>query len=557
MGKIWWVIVGIAGVVAAAFLAVFITVAIGVGTSASKLEDISLGDDTPEASPEESVWVNEDGVMAWRPMSSGEKVAVAIFTLGTALNSESVQGRQMLGADTTSFVGLSRDYGIDKASVWYRGHRLEGADPASFRVAAHGWAVDDAHVWQGSAKVMDNPVPGAKLVDVSGNVYKLGEQGYYRDKALPERPVGEVTPFCHSFYRMNGGLWAEAQRLADWGDGAFEMDCDSSVTRRAGVEDISANKGMLYADGAAVRLARLDGSVTEVARFDAPVAQAEKTGFSSEPLWLFQLDSGAVLLGEIAGSEEMQSLGTHPTLDMKAALEREGELWLGEALYFLRLEKDWAPGAYADAAGEAEVIGGYVLSEGGVYSWGQRVAVPGGRALRVVYQDTLLVGPMCLSYGRYLTDVPMGLDDHGVLEACDVHRAPNFISYDGLRIGFRQDYRRLERNPDGNHEIRLGDVVIENEGDVERVLPERFVQSIRFMVTSEGRPFEAEVERPVPGDKGYVLPARGTLSWPVQVQSPNPSPSLSYRLELQHLPERAEVLGDAPFAFAHAYLDAP
>lgn len=505
-------------------------------------------------------WVVEGGVVAWRPMSGVERATVAVLSMGTAMNEDWVQGRLVTEADPDTFRALSRDYGVDAQAVWHEGVRLDGADPGSFRLAGYGFALDQAAIWRQELRLMLNPAPPeAELVSFSTEVFALDGRAYWLAEPLPELPEGAVEPFCRDFYQMNGALWLGPDRLSPLDKAAFEVSCDSSVPTRyqdgIGQEDITANNGLFYADGPALFVAWLDGSVTEIARFDAPVTLVEEVGWTIDPVSLVQLGDGTVLLGDLADAARMQALGTYPPLDPRAATDRVGEVRLGDMLYRLRSAEDRAPGHYADEVVAPVEIGNYTLSEGVIYSWGEPVAMPGDLPLRLLNPDTLLVGTMCLSYGRYLTDVPPDLDPADVFTACDVHRPSDRLAYDGLRIGFQPGNAVLGFNPNGLNEVRLGWVQVENTGTAPRIVPEEFVASIRFMVTTEGRPFEAEVTRPAPGPEGYRLAPDETLTWPVLVQSPNPRPSLGYRLDLTHPPDRARVLGQAPLEFGHGYLD--
>ena len=547
MRRAFWIFIAAGGIA----LVVVLALQRNIGTLTASLS----GRDDRLGNP---AWVVEDGVVAWRPMSGGEKAAVAIFSLGMAMNEDWVQGRLVPEADPHTFRALSRDYGVDAQAVWHEGVRLDGADPDS--LAGYGFAVDRAAIWRQARPLMPNPAPPeAELTAFSTDVFVLDGRAYWQTEPLPEPPAGAVEPFCRDFYRMNGALWLGPDRLAPLDETAFEVSCDGSVMTRyqdgIGQEDISANDGLLYADGPALVVARLDGRVTEIARFDVPVTLVEEVDQTIDPISLVQLGDGNVLLGDLADAEGMQPLGTHAPLDPRTAADRMGELRLGDTLYRLRSAEDRAPGHYADRFVEPVEMGNYTLSEGVIYSRGEPVATPGDLPLRLLNPDTLLVGPMCLSYGRYLTDVRPDIDPADVFTACDVHRPPGRLAYDGLRVGFEQGQMVLGINPNGLTEVRLGWVLIENTGAAPRMVPEEFIASVRFMVTTEGRPFEVTVTRPAPLPEAYLLDPGETLTWPVQVQSPDPRPRLGYRLELTHPPERARVLGQAPFEFGHGYFN--
>lgn len=539
-GKTFWLasvlILGLGGLLVGVF---------GVSTPTGEDGDV------PATAAPRDVWVVEDGVMAWRPMTTGEKAAVAIFSLGLALNEPFVQGRKMRGADVSSFRGLSPDYGVDKRAVWFRGLVLEGAGRDSFRVADHGFGWDDGAIWRGDVRIMANPAPGADLIALSPTIYMLGARGYYLDQVMDEPPLTAPASHCRGWHVTNGALWLEARRLAAMGEEARVLSCDGAKTTRDGVEDISRNAGILIADGPLLLRFRRDGGQEEVARFDAEIAQAEITHLD---LLFLQLKTGEVLaLDPLRPERGVQGLGARAPLDMKRALAREGEVWLDDSVWFRSPGEDQGQGPFLREVGtDGEVLGDYLRLGGRIYKWGRPLATPGDLPVTPLGPSRIMIGDMCVSFGQYVTDLPEDFTERQGVERCDVHRPPNPILYAGLEIGFREGFiRRGGADAEGLFPYHLGEVFLRNAGVEAVQVDAAFVRSIDFRAFGEADWVTVDVERPRATAGRYRLAPGATLSWPVEVRGPEGAPPIGYVLEANHLPERAAIFGTARFQIGH------
>lgn len=285
------------------------------------------------------VWVVENDIVIWRPLGAAEKAFVGILSFGTALDQDWVQGRVMPQADARSFRGLSRNYGVDKNAVWYQGEILPSADPASFQVADFSFARDKNTIWRGGRAILPNPASTEALFEAfSPAVFRVGAQGYYFDKPLPETPQGLVTPFCRDWYAMNGALWLARSRIAPLFAPEFVVTCDASTVTRNGQEIIAANRGITWGEKARILTADLNGTVRLLYQFDAKIARIGpvKALQSGSDFMLLQLVDGEVLLADYsADGRGVQSLGHYESLNFEDVLQQKGELWLGGDVYLI------------------------------------------------------------------------------------------------------------------------------------------------------------------------------------------------------------------------------
>ena len=506
-----------------------------------------------------SVWVVEDGVMAWRPASAGQQLVGAILTMGASLSSADMQGRKMPGADVSSFRGLTRDYGVDASAVWYRGQRLDAADASSFHVADFGFAWDDSAIWQGSSRVADNPEPGTQLQAHSASIYSLGQSSFYHGQPMKEVPLAPPVHYCRDWHLTNKALWRGAARVATVGETPKLVSCDNSALRRNGVEDISENEGIVLSTGNQLFRFKLDNGQDTLASFDSDIQRAEPfriPGYWDQELVMLQLDTGEVVLIDLLMSGgSMQSLGTLPA-DVQVNLDREGEFWLGETVWFPLSQDAIRPGEYLKQGGaNAQIMGDYLLLDDNVYHWGAVLATAGALPVQSLSSSQLLIGDMCVNFGRYVTDLPDGFTDRQVYELCDVHRRPNPILYAGLEIGFREAFQQTEgADVQGLIPYHLGEVYLRNVTSETIELAEDFVASVDFKVSGGSGWVSVAVDRPEATGGRYIIPAGTSLAWPITIRSTDTDPFFGYLLEGQHSAERAAIFPGPNFEIGHGQL---
>lgn len=516
----------------------------------------------PQSIPSDTreVWVIEDGIVAWRPMGPLEKAAIAVFSLGTAVGEDWVQGRTMPDADAASFRGLSVDYGVDRRSVWYKGENLKNADPHSFQIAAYGFARDANSIWRGNRRIRPNPTAiEAEFTAYSEAVYSLGQQGYYLDKDLPEMPEGEITAYCRDWYQMNNALWLGEKRLAPLSRNAQLIVCDDSFLTVNGIEDITENKGIALADGSAVILVNLAGQTQLLHQFDGKILQSAniKSPFSETDLMLVQLVDGSLYLADYQiGDGQVQYLGRYEKLDFSKVSAREGELWLGDDVYFIEPDRARVEGLFARQVGPADVKGDYVVAGGNIYRLGKLIARSGDYPLDFLDQSRFKIGPMCVHFGSYIGDLPENGGNDENKNRCDVYHPPEILYYNGLDIGFEKGVVPLSESEDGLVEYVLGKIFVRNPNHDTKVLRPEFVRSIRFFVESANGPQLIEVEYPsLPQVSPVQIKPNDSLSWSIVLRAPKQLEDIAYFLQLTHVPERAEVLIKDQHRFAYGIVE--
>lgn len=501
----------------------------------------------------------EDGTVAWRPMSAGSQIAASILTLGLAANSEAVVGRSLPLADAASFRALGHQHGRDNDRVWFRAEQIEGADPASFVVLDHGFSRDRTQIWHQATPVMT--FEAAQQDDVrahSERILSVGAQTWLTGTPphlLPEAPEAPPDHHCRDWFTMNGALWRGASRMLPL-DGPTEvLDCDGGVRTvyRDGqsFEDTTGNKGLLLRDGPDIWRLRLEGAPQLVAILPEPVTEARlmRGWHDDEPVLLALTESGTV-----------HAMRTHPlaqvqTLGRLGALPAAEEITLDRGFplqgrYFTLTAQPGPDGPVIADHGPAERFGDYALAGGRLFYGAEIVARPKDLFLRQITPSMVLVGPSCLNFGHFVTDLADPAGEVGqIMALCDGMHPRTELLYDGFRIGFSPQLADLgpdTKRPRSNL-FQLGEVFIENIGERDRDLAEPFLAGfdLHVMGTRIEPPFEA---RPVQGVR--LQPGQRHAWRPVASTDGDPR-TWSWALTMRHGPERAEIFGGKPFDVGH------
>ncbi|MDO5632393.1 MAG: DKNYY domain-containing protein [Paracoccus sp. (in: a-proteobacteria)] len=501
----------------------------------------------------------ENGIVVWRPMSPGSQIVATILTLGLAANSEVVAGRSLPLADAASFRTLEHQYGRDNDHVWFRAEQIEGADPASFVVLDHGFSRDRTHIWHQATPVMALETAQQDNVRAhSQRILSVGTQTWLISTPpllLPEAPAAPPDHYCRDWFTMNGALWRGASRMLLLDGPTEALDCDGGIRTvyRNGqpFEDITDNKGLLLRDGADIWRLHLEGPPQLIAILPEPVTEARlmRGRHDDEPVLLALTESGTVHAMRTQPQAQVQTLGrlgALPTAE-EMTLDRGFQL---RGRYFTLTAQPGPDDAVIADHGPAERFGDYALAGGRLFYGAEIVAHPKDLPLRQITSSMVLVGPSCLNFGYFVTDLadPAGEVDQ-IMALCDTMHPRTELLYDGLRIGFSPQLASL--GPDTEHPrsnlFQLGEVFIENIGERDRGLARPFLTGfdLRVMGTKIEPPSESQ---PVQGVR--LQPGQRHAWRPVASTDGNPW-IWPWVLTMRHSPERAEIFGDRPFDVSH------
>lgn len=502
-------------------------------------------------------YVVEDGKMAWRPMSGVDKFVVNVLTLGLAANSETVNGRTLDTADIESFRVIAGRYGLDRTRVWLEGRQIVGADPATFAVLERGFAHDAFQVWKGGARVMSLPAVETPTVEIhSDYILSIGDATWFvSDPAfeLPERPVIEPRHYCRHWFKMNGAIWEGATRLYDLdaADPVEMLDCDARVSTQfkdgVGTEDLSANAGLLIRQGPDITRLTLLHDVVDIVTLPEPIAQAVfmGRGLNSRNVFLTLAPSGTVYAVRLNDKPVVQNIGVLNTLPDKEAMSFRYAFWLN-GHYFTVVPEDEVEDRHIIDHGPASRLGAYAVVENEIFYGSRVVARPGDLPVRVGFDDDLLVGNACLSYGWYRSDVPdPNAENYDISRICGAHSQSDFVLYDGLRIHFSPRMISLgmgDTRPDLPM-FDIGSMVIENLSDEPYFLTPEFLAGFDLLIsdTSSEPPDDAWP------DAGVLLAPDGNHSWPLRVQVIGDPFMWGWQMHMIHNAKRKAIFGDEPF----------
>lgn len=502
-------------------------------------------------------YIFENGQVAWRPMTGVDKFVINVLTLGLASNSETVNGRTLASADVGSFRVIAGRYGLDRSRVWLEGRQIVGADPATFTVLERGFAYDAYQVWKGHTRVTSLPAGGTPLVEIhSDHILSIGEETWFASNPafeLPERPVTEPRHHCRLWFEMNGAIWEGATRLYDLvaNDPVEMLDCDTRVSTQfkdgVGTEDLSANAGLLIRQGPAITRLTLLHDVVDIVALPEPIAQAVfmGRGLNSRNVFLALAPSGTVYAVRLNDMPVVQDIGVLNALPDKEAMSFRYAFWLN-GRYFTIVPEDEVEDRHIIDHGPASRLGAYAVVGNEIFYGSRVVARPGDLPVRVGFDDDLLVGNACLSYGWYRSDVPdpnAGNDD--ISRICGAHSQSDFVLYDGLRIHFSPRMVSLgmgNTRPDLPM-FDIGSMIIENLSDEPYFLTPEFLAGfdLRISDTSVEPPDDAW---PV---AGVVLAPEAIHSWPLRVQAVGDPFVWGWQLRMIHTAERKAIFDDKPF----------
>ncbi|UWQ98172.1 DKNYY domain-containing protein [Rhodobacteraceae bacterium S2214] len=502
-------------------------------------------------------YVVEDGKMAWRPMSGVDKFVFNVLTLGLAANSKTVNGRTLDTADVDSFRVIAGRYGLDHTRVWLEGRQIVGADPATFAVLERGFAHDAFQVWKGGTQVMSLPAGETPTVEIhSDHILSIGEETWFASNpafALPERPVTEPRHHCRLWFEMNGAIWEGATRLYDLvaNEPAEMLDCDTLVSTQfkdgVGTEDLSANAGLLIRQGPAITRLTLLHDVVDIVTLPEPIAQAVfmGRGLNSRNVFLTLAPSGTVYAVRLNDKPVVQNIGVLNALPDKEAMSFRYAFWLN-GHYFTVVPEDEVEDRHIIDHGPASRLGAYAVVENEIFYGSRVVARPGNLPVGVGFDDDLLVGNACLSYGWYRSDVPdPNAENYDISRICGAHSQSDFVLYDGLRIHFSPRMISLgmgDTRPDLPM-FDIGSMVIENLSDEPYFLTPEFLAGFDLRISDTS----IEPADDAWPDTGVLLAPDETHSWPLRVQVIGDPFMWEWQLHMIHNAKRKAIFGDEPF----------
>lgn len=307
-------------------------------------------------------WKNEDGVVAFRPMSNAERLFLGIISLGLSETSSATVGRQMPEADLRSFRSLSESYGVDKNAVWYRGERVEGAEPQAFRIfpsdhhgaddtqvfygkdvligadperfrtAGEQFGYDDARIWLGAQYYMNAPRAGGALEVIvpRGNIIRFDDAFYYKRELMERAPVGSYQSLCSDWFLAGDDLFRGPLHVASGrAENAYLLCSEVTVAGgQSGVREIRG--GVVFAEGREIVEYSHDKSRRGLLAFDAAIARAVslygENGIFAYNTLLLQFENGAVEAVAFVGDEIWrQELGSGPPLDFEQVFAVYGQ----------------------------------------------------------------------------------------------------------------------------------------------------------------------------------------------------------------------------------------
>lgn len=393
-------------------------------------------------------YVLEEGVVAYRPKSTGQIVAANIFSFGTVGRPEWLVGKKMAQADVATFEVLAKNYAKDSTRAYFGAAVLAGIDPASFAPFGFGHSRDDNQLWFGTVEVMTwaEPFDGG-ITAYSSRVFDVEAQGYYFNDALielPERPVGAVIHHCRDWFEMNGALWFKDTQFAP-PEGPIEVvECDGS--RRSGPEGefVEDNKGLLFiADGRAY-LARITGDLAQVHDFGAPV----KTAVFFEPhhtenLLLAQMKDDRPVVVDLNDKRGVKDLGVFP--DLKEGVlknEERRSVWLdGTFLVYNEAPSKPIYRVYQHATRKGFIT----LTEDKVFSNGFEVLGADPETFEVLSGSFVRDRGACFLGMHYIGDLPPreGPDVEAATDMCRALEGASHVICDGMRISLQKNFKRV------------------------------------------------------------------------------------------------------------------
>lgn len=502
----------------------------------------------------------EDGVVAWRPMTSSQQVAATIVTLGMALGSEHVTGRTLPLADATTFEVIGPEHGRDNDRVWYHADEISGADPQSFEALKFGFSRDKFHIWRGINSVMElGPSQTLSVRAHSERIFSAGTSTWLVAtplQALAEAPISPPIHYCRNWFTMNEALWDGPRKVMPFSSKAKVVECDGGIStvfeNGIGIEDVSQNKGILLRSDASLWRVRL-GEEPEL------VVTLPKTISAVLPLQSYSMERPVMLVQDVSG--EVSALGLHrqprlQSLGHFSALPKhnldlsgDGGFWLDD--HYLTLADD--PSREAPLIidhGPSEPIGRMALSGGMIYYGEMVVARPGDLPLRKISPSSILVGSSCLDFGNFISDVPdPAADVTEIIPLCQTMFRPPTVLYEGLSIEFSPNPISLGPHPDLPEMTvyRLGEIVIENVTNAPIDVPSEFLEGLVLRVMGKA------ITPPVdawPAD-GLKLDPDARHRWPLEVRSDGLPLDWGWVLQLRHSAPRASIFGTEPVTIGY------
>ncbi len=513
-------------------------------------------------------YVLEEGLIAYRPNSTGQIIAANIFSLGTVGRPEWLVGKKMTQADVGSFEVLAQNYARDNQRAYFGAAVLEGGDPASFAPVGYGYSRDDNQLWFGTVEVMDWAEPFAgEITAFSSRVFDVESQGYYFSNALvelPERPRGKVIHHCRDWFEMNGALWFAGTRFALPNDPIEVVDCDGSMRSASSVELVEENKGLLFIAGGRVYLARITGDMAEVHDFDALVETAVFfEPHHTENLLMAKLQDDRLVVVDLNGTRDVQDLGVFPDLK-DSVLKRGGHrsVWLdGTFLVYNEEPSEPIYTVYRNATQEGFIT----LTEEKVFSSAFEVVGADPASIEVLSGSIARDRGACFVGMHYIGDLPPneGQDVEAATDLCRAMDGASHVIYDGMRISLQKDFKRVldgdaaEQGDEFIYDYVLGFVHVQNLTDAPLPVDKVFYDGIDAWMRS-GKMVEIEVERPVLNYEGaHALAPGETVSWPLKVRSDVRNLGAGFYMSLTHVGDKKARFGDRPLRFSQTYFSEP
>lgn len=512
-----------------------------------------------------SAYVFEDEVVSYRPKSTGSIIAANIFSLGTVGRPKWLVGSAVVGADVGSFEVLAQRYGRDWSRFYFEWSEITGADVSSFKPFGYGYAQDANGVWVGSAQIIEQAGLADDAVKAyAERVFSVGDQAFYLDNApvaLAEMPRTEIKTHCRKWFEMNGALWFGAERLALPQTPIKVVDCDGSVRTGPEGEFVEDNKGLLFTSGDTAYLARVTGDLGAAHQFDAVISDA--VFFEPdyrENLMLARLATDQFVVVDLSGDRREQVLGRFPEFGDKS-LTHTGRraLWLD--VEFFVFNEDKSQPLYT-AYGKAEKVGSYMMTESKVFSSTFEVVGAHPDTFEVLGLDYALDRNACYAFGRYIGDLPpdVGTAKETALGECRALYETSHVVYDGMRISFEQDFKRVlggdaaAQGDEFIHDFKLGELRVENLTDAPLAVDPVFWNGIEAWVRS-GKAVALDVDRPVLDHGGtHALAPRETVSWSLKVRSDVANLEAGFYVTFDHVGAKRARFGTGQMRFASTYL---
>jgi len=422
-------------------------------------------------------------------------------------------------------------------------------------VLARGFSQDKAQLFQATWPVM-NVSDAANIKVFSSSIVTVDDAPWLISDpliALPERPRREPDHFCRLWFSMNDAIWLGDEKRFDLeAANSFEViNCDGGIRRRFvdGVpeEILSANDGLLFHTDEAIWRLRLSGETEKISDLPEPIVHFEmmSPSVSANSFILVQDASGLVSAIGLTEDAVVQRLGRFDSLPDRSGPYIYNAFWLDDT-FFTKTSKSETPDQFVIDRGVAERLGRYARVGDFIYDGAKLLAVSGDLPVRLVGEDTLLIGNACFHHGLYETDLrDSNADVDDVRELCELERGAAPILYDGLQIGFFPEI--VDRGPVAGGatatEYALGRISITNTSDDLHTLPAWFLSGFDFQIY--GTPIAP------PDDawplEGIRLEPGQSHSWVLAANSDDDPRTWSWTLKMRHTDERATIFGDEPF----------